>query len=53
MKGMYALHGVVVSTHARIWFPMYYSCICQAREHANETCEICGKNTHARANENA
>ena len=35
---------VVVSTHVRIWFTMYYLCICQARVHANKTHEMCGKN---------
>ena len=32
---------------------LYYSCICQARMHANETCKLCGKNTCAHANQNA
>ena len=43
----------VVSTHAHIWFTMYYSCICQARVHTNETRKMCGKNTHTCANQNA
>ena len=41
------------SQYAHIWFIMYYSYIFQAREHANEICEMCGKNTCARANQNA
>ena len=47
----YALRGVVVSTHACIWYT-YYSCICQARVHANETCELCGINACAHAKQN-
>ena len=43
---------VVVSTHAHIWLTMYYSCICQARVHANEAHEMCGKNTRDHGNQN-
>ena len=49
----YALRGVVVSTHTRIWFTMCYSYICQAKVHANETCKMCEENMRACANQNA
>ena len=51
---------LAVSTHARIWFiHMYYSCICRARLHANETlmlmqtkmyeCSLCKPKMHVRS----
>ena len=51
---------LAVSTHVCIWFiHTYYSCMCQARLHANETivrvqtkmheCSSCKPNMHARS----